>query len=152
MATLVSPQNTWMLMTIMCGAVAVSIYLEQRYTWASRISGAVIALVMALVLVNTGIIPTSAPIYDDVVWGYAVPLAIPLLLLQANLQKIWRETGRLLFIFLIGSAGTVCGAVLGTWLLGPFVPGLPKVAAMMTGTGRCLQGWRHPRFVGDGGR
>lgn len=134
MATLVSPQNTWMLMTIMCGAVAVSIYLEQRYTWASRISGAVIALVMALVLVNTGIIPTSAPIYDDVVWGYAVPLAIPLLLLQANLQKIWRETGRLLFIFLIGSAGTVCGAVLGTWLLGPFVPGLPKVAAMMTGS------------------
>lgn len=134
MATLVSSQNTWMLMTIMCGAVAVSIYLEQKYTWASRISGAVIALVMALVLVNTGIIPTSAPLYDDVVWGYAVPLAIPLLLLQANLQKIWRETGRLLFIFLIGSVGTVCGAVLGTWLLGPFVPGLPKVAAMMTGS------------------
>ena len=94
MATLVSSQNTWMLMTIMCGAVAVSIYLEQKYTWASRISGAVIALVLALVLVNTGIIPTSAPLYDDVVWGYAVPLAIPLLLLQANLQKIWRETGR----------------------------------------------------------
>ncbi len=101
METLIQPENTWVLMSVMMAAVAASIYLEQRYVWASRITGAVIALVIALVLVNVGIIPSAAPIYDDVVWGYFVPLAIPLLLLQTNIRKIWRETGQLLAIFLI---------------------------------------------------
>ena len=102
--------------------------------WASRITGAVIALVIALVLVNTGVIPAHAELYDDVVWGYAVPIAIPLLLLQSNMQKIWHETGRLVIIFLIGAVGTICGTLIGCVLLGSAVDGLPKVAAMMTGS------------------
>lgn len=134
MNTLISPENTWVLMSVMMAAVAASIYLEQRYTWASRVTGAVIALVIALALVNTGIIPSTAPIYDDVVWGYFVPLAIPLLLLQTNIRKIWRETGQLLAIFLIGSIGTIAGAVIGCALLQHSIDGLPKVAAMMTGS------------------
>ena len=134
MNTLVSPENTWVLMSVMLLAVAASIYLEQTYVWASRITGAVIALVIALVLVNAGVIPAHAEFYDDVVWGYAVPIAIPLLLLQSNMQKIWHETGRLVIIFLIGAVGTICGALIGCVLLGSAVDGLPKVAAMMTGS------------------
>ena len=134
METMISPENTWLLLTILCGSVAIAIYLEQTYSWASKISGAIIALIFALVLVNLNIIPTSAPIFDDVIWGFAVPIAIPLLLLQANIAKIWRETGRLLFIFLIGSAGTVCGALLGYGLLRDSVNGIAYVAAMITGS------------------
>lgn len=134
MDSFIGADNTWVLLMIMCISVAVSIYLEQTYAWASKISGAIIALVIALVLVNCNIIPTHAPIFDDVVWGYAVPIAIPLLLTQANMAKIWRETGRMLFIFLIGSVGTVCGALLAYFLLNPFVNNLAKVAAMMTGS------------------
>ena len=121
-------------MSVMLISVAVSVYLEQTYAWASRISGAVIALIFALVLVNTNIIPPHAELYDDIVWGYVVPIAIPLLLLQTNIVKIWRETGRLLVIFLIGAAGTICGALIGCVFLGSAIDGLPKVAAMMTGS------------------
>ena len=121
-------------MSVMLISVAVSVYLEQTYAWASRISGAVIALIFALVLVNTNIIPPHAELYDDIVWGYVVPIAIPLLLLQTNIAKIWRETGRLLVIFLIGAAGTICGALIGCAILGSAIDGLPKVAAMMTGS------------------
>ncbi|EKU71250.1 DUF819 domain-containing protein [Selenomonas sp. F0473] len=134
MTTIISPENTWMLMAAMTVTVALSIYLEQTYTWASQLSGAVIALVAALALVNAGVVPAHAALYDDVVWGYFVPLAIPLLLLQTNVRKIWRETGRLLLIFLIGAAGTICGAVLGCILMDGAIDGLPKVAAMMTGS------------------
>ena len=134
MNALISPDNTWLLTSIMLLAVSISIYLEHTYMWASKISGAVIAIVIAVVLVNCRVIPTHAPIFDDVVWGYAVPIAIPLLLLQANLSKIWRETGRLLFIFLIGAVGTVVGAVVATVLLQSSIEDLPKVAAMMTGS------------------
>ena len=121
-------------MSVMLISVAVSVYLEQTYAWASRISGAVIALIFALVLVNTNIIPPHAELYDDIVWGDVVPIAIPLLLLQTNIVKIWRETGRLLVIFLIGAAGTICGALIGCAILGSAIDGLPKVAAMMTGS------------------
>ena len=134
MDTLIQPENTWVLLSVMMAAVAASIYLEQRYTWASRLTGAVIALVIALALVNTGVIPYAEPIYDDVVWGYFVPLAIPLLLLQTNIRKIWRETGQLLAIFLVGSIGTIAGAVIGCALLQKSIEGLPKVAAVMTGS------------------
>lgn len=134
MNTLISADNTWVLMSIMVLVVAFSIWMEQTYAWASKISGAIIALICALMLTNLKIIPASAPIFDDVVWGFAVPMAIPLLLLQVNLTKIWKETGRMLGIFLIGALGTVAGAVLGVLILGKFIPNLPYVAAMMTGS------------------
>ena len=34
MNTLVSPENTWVLLAIMCSAAGISIYLEQHYAWA----------------------------------------------------------------------------------------------------------------------
>ncbi|MBO6113053.1 MAG: DUF819 family protein [Lachnospiraceae bacterium] len=134
MTTLISADDHWMLIMIMFLSTAAAIYLEQRFAWASKISGAIITLIVAVVLVNTGIIPTSAPVFDDVVWGYAVPLAIPLLLLKTNIRRIGKEAGRFLIIFLIGSCGTVAGAFLGTVLLGRYIQGIEGVAAVMTGS------------------
>ena len=50
------------------------------------------------------------------------------------MARIWQQTGRMLFIFLIGAVGTLCGAVLGYEILESHIPGLAKVAAMMTGS------------------
>ena len=132
--TLIAADNHWALLVVLFAATAIAIGLEQKYKWASKISGAIITLLIALVLVNLRVIPDSAPMFDDIVWGYAVPLAIPLLLLQTNIRKIWKETGRFLLIFLIGAAGTVAGTVLATLLLSGAVKGLPGAAAMMTGS------------------
>ena len=132
--TLIAADNHFALLAVLFASTAIAIWLEQKYRWASKISGAIITLVIAIVLVNVHVIPDSAPVFDDIVWGYAVPLAIPLLLLQTNIRKIWKETGRFLLIFLIGAAGTVAGTVLATLLLGGAVKGLPGAAAMMTGS------------------
>ncbi len=134
MNTLIAADNNWALLSILFLSAFLAIYLEQKYKWAAKLTGAVIALIIAVLLTNFGVIPTSAPVFDDVVWGYAVPLAIPLLLLEANVIKIWRKTGKLLVIFLIGAAGTFAGALVGTALLSNLVEGLPGVAAMMTGS------------------
>lgn len=134
MNTLISADNTWALLSIMCGSVAVSIWLEQKYTWAAKISGAILALIFAISFTNLNIIPTNSPLYDDVVWGFAVPLAIPLLLLQCNIKRIWKETGRLLIIFLIGAIGSFVGALLGYYLLKDNISELNGLAAMMTGS------------------
>ena len=119
--TLIAADNVWGLMGVMCIGVALSIHLEQKYQWASKVSGAIIALIMAMVLANLGVIPTNCTLYDDIVWGIVVPMAIPLLLLQCNLSRVWKDTGRMLVVFLIGALGTVVGAFLAYYLLrGPF--------------------------------
>ena len=139
--TLIGPDDTWGLLGVMCVSVALSIYLEQKYKWAAKISGSIIALLLAMVMANIGIIPISSVLYDDIVWGVIVPMGIPLLLLQCNLKKIWREAGKMLSIFLIGAVGTTVGAFLAYHALrGAYVAtggearDLAAVASMMTGS------------------
>ena len=135
--SLIAADDMWGLLVVMTMGVFFSIWLEQKYEWASKVSGAIIALIIAMVLANLGVIPTSCVLYDDIVWGVIVPLGIPMLLLQCNLKKIWAETGRMLVIFLIGAVGTVIGAYLAYFLLkGPYgnAQDLARVASMMTGS------------------
>jgi len=134
---LIEPDNTLGLLAVMCVSVALAIWLEQKYNWASKLSGAIIALVLAMAMANIGIIPINCSLYDDVVWGIVVPVGIPLLLLQCNLKKIYREAGHMLVIFLIGAVGTIVGGLAAYFLLrGPFgdAKGLAGVTAMMTGS------------------
>ncbi|GAA3733057.1 DUF819 family protein [Salinicoccus jeotgali] len=130
---MISPDETWLLWAFLVGWAAVSIWLEQRYEWASKLSGAIIALVGAMLMANTGLIPTESPVYDSV-WTYVVPLSIPLLLFQSNLRKIWQESGRLLMIFLLSSIGTVAGSIVAFTFLKDLIPGLPHIAAMISGS------------------
>ncbi|WP_264740156.1 DUF819 domain-containing protein [Cytobacillus firmus] len=108
-----------------------SIYLEQRYSWAAKISGAIVALIGAIILSNTGIIPTASPVYDAV-WTFIIPLAIPLLLFHVKIKRIWQESGRLLIIFLISSIGTVAGVIISFFLLKDHIPVLDKLGAMLS--------------------
>ena len=48
MNTLISADNTWALLSIMCVSVAIAIWLEQKYAWAAKISGAILALILAI--------------------------------------------------------------------------------------------------------
>ena len=138
---LIQADNTWGLMGVMCLSVALSIWLEQKYQWASKVSGAIIALILAMVMANVGIIPINSVLYDDIVWGFVVPMGIPLLLLQCNLKKIWKEAGKMLVIFFIGAVGTIVGAFLAYFTLsgaytatGGSAHDLAAVASMMTGS------------------
>ncbi len=130
---LIGAENTWGLWTVCVAGAALAIYLEQTYKWAAKLSGAILCLIFALTLSNLGIIPMDAPVWDQV-WGYVVPLAIPLLLLQCDMRKIGKDTGRIVLIFLIGSVGTIVGAMLGYVLLSRHIPELAGIAGMFTGT------------------
>ncbi|RIN83393.1 DUF819 domain-containing protein [Mammaliicoccus sciuri] len=129
----INKDETWLLWAILVGIAAISIFLEQRYQFAAKLTGAIIALVGAMILSNLNIIPIESPVYDQV-WEYVIPLAIPLLLFRSNIFKIWKESRRLLFIFLISSVGTVVGVGTGFLLLHQFIPELDKIGAMMTGS------------------
>lgn len=131
--SLVSPENTWMLFAILTGIVAVSIHLEQEYKWANKITGSVIALIIAMTLSNLKVIPLEAQAYD-IVWDYIVPLSIPLLLYHANIHRIFKESGRLIVIYLISGLGTVLGAIIAFFIFKNKIPEAYKISAMMTGS------------------
>ena len=87
-------------------------------------------LVSAMVLANVGVVPKSAPAYDTV-WSFAVPVAVPLLLLQADLRRIIPETGPILAAFFFGALGTLLGTLLGVALL-DLGDSTPKLAAVFS--------------------
>lgn len=133
---MLSPADTWSLWALILSGTALAIWAENTFKWAAKLSGPVIALLIAMVLSNLRIMPAESPAYDFI-GDYFVPLAIPLLLFRANVFEIARVTGKVFVIFHVASLGTILGAVLATWLLHGRVPGtntesLSQVAGIMT--------------------
>ncbi|MGF7533671.1 DUF819 family protein [Bacillus mexicanus] len=131
MHSLISSDDVWGLWGFIAVWAAVSIGLEQRFKWASAVSGAVIALAGAMVFTNIGVLPVESPVYDTV-WAYVVPLAIPLLLFKINVRQIFKASRRLLFMFLISSAGTVLGSILAFFIFKQHIPYLDKIGGMIS--------------------
>lgn len=131
MQPFIAADNTLLLWTFLMLAAAAAIVIEQKARWAAKIPGAVIALLIALAASNLGLVPVDAPVYDAV-WGYIVPLAIPLLLFQLDLHAVFKESRRLLFLFLLSSAGTVVGTLLAFLMLRHHIPELDKIAGMIS--------------------
>lgn len=131
MRTLIAADDVMTLWAIIVIFSSLSIYLELKYKWAAKVSGAIIALIFALLLSNFKIIPTESIVYDQV-WGFIIPLALPLLLFQIDIKAIWKESGRLLGIFLLSSVGTVVGTFAAFFILKEHIPYLDKLSAMMS--------------------
>lgn len=131
MQTLIGPDDAWLLWSVILAGVAASIFLEQRFTWAAKISGPVLALCLAMLLANLRVMPPSSPVYDTV-QDRLVPLALPLLLFRANVFHIVRTTGWLFVAFHVASVGTVVGALVAALTVGRHIADTPQVAAIMT--------------------
>jgi len=111
MAALIHPDQTWLIWALLLAAATLGIWSE-RTRWGARVSGCVVTMGATFVLSNLRILPATGVAAYDVTWGYLVPLAIPLLLLRADLRRIVREAGPTLLAFLVGGVGTVLGTVL----------------------------------------
>lgn len=109
MSSLIAPDQHWAIWALLLAAAAFGVWAE-RTSWGARVSGAVLAIGVTFVLSNLRVIPVEAAAYD-VVWSYFVPLAIPLLLLNADMKRVLRESGPTLFAFIAGAVGTVLGTL-----------------------------------------
>jgi uncharacterized membrane protein len=128
---LIGPEQDFAIWAILIGLAAFGFWCE-RYPWGRKYSGVMLLITAAIVLANLRIIPTKAPAYD-VVWDVLVPIAIPLLLFQADLKRIVRESGPTLIAFIIGSASVVAGTIVGVWLF-DLGPSEAELAGIFTGT------------------
>ena len=124
---IISADNVFGLGAVLFGLAWLGFWIDQ-HPIGRKTSGVVWVLVAGMLLSHFRIIPYEAPAYDFV-GGYLVSLAIPLLLFKADIRKIIRESGKVIVTFLVASAATVIGAVIGFYLLN-----LGEAGAKVAGT------------------
>lgn len=122
--------NEWYLWTILSLTSTIGLYSE-KYRIGSLISSPLVSMGLCLLLCNVNIIPNTSIVYN-IILKYFIPIAIPLLLLDADLNKCIKATGSLLKAFLLGSVGTIIGTLVA-YLLVPMrkLNGADKIAAAL---------------------
>ncbi|GBG00384.1 hypothetical protein Rsub_13136 [Raphidocelis subcapitata] len=102
-------------------AGAFGMWAERNTRIGRELSGALVATLAGMALANGGYLPAHGAPELGVVFKHILPLAVPMLLLSADLRRVLRETGRLLPAFLLGAACTAAGSVIAM-LLFPLTP------------------------------
>ncbi|MCL3782053.1 DUF819 family protein [Prolixibacteraceae bacterium JC049] len=121
MHSFISPDNHLLVLLVVFGAATLGIFVEHK-KWLGRVSGIIVTMVSMSLLSMSGLIPVASnpnvkvEVYD-MVFGYFVPISIPLLLFGSNLMKIIRESGKLLVAYLIGAVGIVLGCFIAFFLI-----------------------------------
>jgi uncharacterized membrane protein len=133
MSSLLQPDDFATLWAIIACGAALSIWLEQTYKWAARLSAAVIALLIAMILSNTRIMPLESPAYD-VVEKWLVPLAVPMLLARANVREILRSGRGPLIGVNLAAIGTLIGTAVAIVTMRPWIssPSIEHAGGLMT--------------------
>ena len=97
-------------------AIAAAGFLMEKTRIGALLTGAVWAILFAILASNIGLIPQDSPGYGFV-FTYFVPVLIPLFLMKADLRKIFFETGRMALAFGLAALGTVIGALVAFSLI-----------------------------------
>ena len=132
MDTLIGPRDVWWLWAVLFGSAGFGFWAE-RTVWGRKLSGAVLTMGVTFLLSNLRVIPSGGAVPYEITWDWLVPLAVPLLLLHADLRRILREAGPTLVAFACGAVGTLLGAVVAFHLV-PIGPEGWKLAAIFSAT------------------
>jgi uncharacterized membrane protein len=97
-------------------AIAAAGFLMEKTRIGALLTGAVWAILFAILASNIGLIPQDSEGYSFV-FRYFVPVLIPLFLMKADLRRIFFETGRMTGAFALACLGTVAGAVVAFSLI-----------------------------------
>ena len=128
---IIGADQDFALWAVLLAVTAFSFWCE-RFAWVRKYSSVTLVIVIAIALSNLRIIPAAAPAYG-VVWDYLVPIAIPLLLFQADLKRIVTEAGPTLVAFFVAATGVVAGAIIGASVM-DLGPREADLAGIFTGT------------------
>lgn len=108
-SAVVAAVPAWGVWAVLIGAAAGGL-ISNRTPIGAALSPPIVTTLITLLLSNFGLIPSAHPAYT-VATKVLVPLAIPLLLFAADLRKVFRDTGRVLPAFIIGTFATAISVV-----------------------------------------
>ncbi len=114
--------------------VVISIELEKRFAAARILGSVLVAIVLAGVLSNAGILPLRSDTYTQL-GGLGVNLGIALVLLGVDVRSVQQAGPRMLAAFGLGVVGTTVGAIVGAYLVSSAIgPETWKLAGQYAGT------------------
>jgi len=126
------------IITVFLLLIVFSEWLAKK-SFFKHVGSVLIVIIAAAILANVGAIPssTNAPRLYGQIFEWAAPLGIFFLLLEVKLKDLRFAGLPMLMMFLIGSAATIIGVVIGYWIFSPQYHHIDKayaVAGMYTGT------------------
>ena len=116
------PSDPLYILGMLCLIVVASEWLVRR-TFLKHIGTALLVILVTAAAANAGLLPAGStaeapvPVYDGI-FGYVAPLAIFWLLLPVNLRDVLKAGLPMIGLFLLGSAGTAAGVLVGMWVIG----------------------------------
>jgi len=131
-------QHPLYILTVLLLLILFSEWLAEK-KFFRHIGSVLLVIIFAAIFANLGIIPSSTnapPLYDGI-FHYAAPLGIFFLMLQVKLNELKLAGLPMIMMFLIGSAATIAGVIIGYKILSPQRHGIHlsyAVAGMYTGT------------------
>ncbi len=129
--SLIPADNDFAMWAVMLLLVALVFKLEKTEL-GQKISGTIMIITFGAILANFKIISPSNNVFSSINTT-GVPIAIVLLLFNANLKKIFKESGPTLIAFIFGAIGTTLGTILGVLTL-PLGEKAPELAAVFSAT------------------
>jgi uncharacterized membrane protein len=120
--------------TVIVVLTAIGLWLDRRFSWAAKVSSALLVLVFGAVLSNLGVVPVSSSVYDGV-FGPVTSLAIAWLLFGVRLADLRAAGPRMLGAFALATLGTAVGALVAALVFaGAFDGDVWRLAGVLTGT------------------
>ena len=108
--------NPLLIFLLLLVCIIAALYLGQvRYI--KQLSSAMIVIILAAILANLGVIPTSStptPLYDGI-FKYIAPMAIFYLMLSVNLKSLKKAGLPMIGNFFLGALGIMVGVAVGMW-------------------------------------
>ncbi|MCU0326601.1 MAG: DUF819 family protein [Spirosomaceae bacterium] len=107
------------ILAVLCLNIVLAEWLNTK-PFFKHVGTGLMVIILTAIVANLGIIPASTPatpLYDGI-FAYIAPLSIFLMLLGVNLKSLKKAGKPMLMMFLIGSIGTMLGALLAMWMVG----------------------------------
>ncbi len=134
---MLTPDNNFSIIALLMFATAFGIVGEHK-NWFGVLPGVLVTILVTAIFTSFKILPSGSdpnltvPVYNFA-FTYLIPFSIPLLLFNVQLKRIFKESGRLMIIFLVGAGSVAIGALLAGYLL-DLGPETYKLAAVYTAT------------------
>ncbi|MCC7006850.1 MAG: DUF819 family protein [Ottowia sp.] len=112
---------TFEILLIASLVIAGSYWLEENTLWTLHISSVVLIIILASILGNSAIIPSSSDTYNDF-FRWSVPLGIALMLMAFNPKNLLRIKKEFLICFAVGAIGTIIGGIVAGLLFAKIIP------------------------------
>ena len=126
----IAPNDVLTMMAVVTGLVWLG-FLTDASRIGRVVPGVVVVLSLGALLSNLHVTPFSSSV-TDFIGQYVVAAAVPLLMIKADLKRIFIESGRVMLGFGAACVGVVSGALIGYFLLQPWHVSA-TVAGMYTG-------------------